>query len=146
MKTLRFLGFAIVAILMCVTFTACGSDDDGNGGTIVGTWTRYYNDGSTVDSQFVITGTETSGKLVWNEPEPIGSGQWRNHYSYYRYTIKGSILELTEVDQYSGEDLGYETEVFEIVTLTSNSLVLRKKREYVSEGEDPYKTYTFSKK
>ena len=36
MKTLRFIGMAIVAIIMSVNFVACSDDDDDN--PIVGTW------------------------------------------------------------------------------------------------------------
>ena len=36
MKTLRFIGMAIIAIIMSVNFAACSDDDDDN--PIVGTW------------------------------------------------------------------------------------------------------------
>lgn len=41
MKTLRFIGMAIVAIIMSVNFAACSDDDEeGNNGNnpLVGTW------------------------------------------------------------------------------------------------------------
>ena len=41
MKTLRFIGVALLTVLMSVSFSACGGDDDDNGNTgnpIVGTW------------------------------------------------------------------------------------------------------------
>lgn len=43
MKTLRFIGVALLAVLMSVSFSACGGDDDDNGGNnykslIVGKW------------------------------------------------------------------------------------------------------------
>ena len=36
MKTLRFIGMALVAIMMSVNFAACSDDDDDN--SIVGVW------------------------------------------------------------------------------------------------------------
>ena len=44
MRTLRFIGMAIVAVIMSVNFAACSDDDDednnGNNGNnpLVGTW------------------------------------------------------------------------------------------------------------
>lgn len=36
MKTLKFIGLALLAIVMCVNFSACSNNDDDNG--IEGTW------------------------------------------------------------------------------------------------------------
>ena len=39
MKTLRFIGMAIVAVIMCVNFAACSDDDEEEANaTIEGTW------------------------------------------------------------------------------------------------------------
>lgn len=42
MKTFRLLGMALLAVFMCVGFTACGDDDDDSNGGVVasieGTW------------------------------------------------------------------------------------------------------------
>ena len=40
MKTLRFIGMAIIAIIMSVNFTACSDDDEDEkqSNTIIGTW------------------------------------------------------------------------------------------------------------
>ena len=41
MKTLRFIGMAILAVMMCVNFVSCGNDDDdksGDAASLVGKW------------------------------------------------------------------------------------------------------------
>ena len=39
MKTLRLIGMAIVAVIMCVNFVACSDDDEEEtNATIEGTW------------------------------------------------------------------------------------------------------------
>ena len=51
MRTLRFIGMAIVAVIMSVNFAACSDDDDednnGNNGNnpLVGTWIDSYGEG-----------------------------------------------------------------------------------------------------
>ena len=49
MKSIRLFGIALLTVLMCVSFTACGGDDDDvdNGGgeaSIVGVWECTYLD------------------------------------------------------------------------------------------------------
>lgn len=38
MKTLRFIGMALIAVIMCVNFVACSDDDEEANATIEGTW------------------------------------------------------------------------------------------------------------
>lgn len=39
MKTFRLIGMALFAIMMCVNFTACSSDDEENfESSLIGTW------------------------------------------------------------------------------------------------------------
>ena len=41
MKTLRFIGMAVIAVIMSVNFMACSDDDDEDdkqSNTIIGTW------------------------------------------------------------------------------------------------------------
>ena len=38
MKTLRFIGMAIVAIIMSVNFAACSDDDEDDNNPLIGTW------------------------------------------------------------------------------------------------------------
>ena len=33
MKTLRFIGMALIAVIMCVNFVACSDDDEESNGT-----------------------------------------------------------------------------------------------------------------
>lgn len=52
MKTLRFIGMAIIAVIMSVNFVACSSDDDDeneSNSPLVGTWmmTKSISNGHT---------------------------------------------------------------------------------------------------
>lgn len=50
MKTLRFIGMAIIAVIMSVNFAACSSDDENKSDSpLVGTWmmTKSIKDGHT---------------------------------------------------------------------------------------------------
>lgn len=42
MKTLRLVGIAILAIMLCVNFTACSEDEDFNTSSLEGTWGMTY--------------------------------------------------------------------------------------------------------
>jgi len=97
MKTLRFLGMALIAILVSVSFSACSSssDDDDNGGgetpaSFVGTWywqsEKWYTDGTmtTVSSEKTYT-AETTRK-TWT------------------FTQKGSTIYLFETNKKTNEN------------------------------------------
>ena len=46
MKTLRFIGMAIIAVVISVNFVACSSDDDDeneSNSPLVGTWVNIEN-------------------------------------------------------------------------------------------------------
>lgn len=82
MKTFRMIGMALVAVLMCVSFVACGSDDDEpEGASIIGTW-KYT---SSYDGNGTFT-FKSNGSLVWDDGEETTS----NH----TYTLNGSELKI----------------------------------------------------
>ena len=69
MKTLRFIGIALLTVLMSVSFSACGGDDDNQGGgsnvkskDVVGTWKGY----SCVDDDPNDLSTNHTLTLVFN--------------------------------------------------------------------------------
>ena len=61
MKTLRFIGMAIVAIIMSVNFVACSDDDDDN--PIVGTWRSEVDNYGYSDSYTF----NADGSGIWQE-------------------------------------------------------------------------------
>ena len=82
MRTFRMIGMVLVAVLMCVNFTACSDDDDEpEGDSIVGTWeyTSSYQGNGTFTFK-------SNGGLVWNDGEETTS----NH----TYTLNGSELKI----------------------------------------------------
>ena len=56
MKTLRFIGMAIVAIIMSVNFVACSDDDEEDNRPlaekIIGHWVLTYEEGFIKDSEY----------------------------------------------------------------------------------------------
>ena len=67
MRTLRFIGMAIVAVIMSVNFAAC-SDDDEEGSTpttenIVGQWVLTYEEGYEIEPEYPEENREWSHDL-----------------------------------------------------------------------------------
>ena len=103
MKTLRFIGMAIIAVIMSVNFAACSSDDDDENKSdspLVGTWmmTKSIKDGHTripgqngFDSGLglVFSANGTFYNLVENEKVEEGK---------YSYDEKGNTLTLIYID------------------------------------------------
>ena len=89
MKTLRFIGMAIVAIIMSVNFVACSDDDDDN--PIVGVW---QNDDE--DEHLRLTfNADGSGEeyLFWDND----SESYRHQFTY-TYDSATSTLVITYED------------------------------------------------
>ena len=103
MKTLRFIGMAIIAVIMSVNFAACCRDDDEenkSNSLLVGTWimTKSIKDGHTripgqngFDSGLglVFSANGTFYNLVENEKAEDGK---------YSYDEKGNALALIYTD------------------------------------------------
>ncbi|MDR5579849.1 MULTISPECIES: lipocalin family protein [Bacteroides] len=101
MKTLRFIGMAIIAVIMSVNFAACSSDDENKSDSpLVGTWmmTKSIKDGHTripgqngFDSGLglVFSANGTFYNLVENEKAEDGK---------YSYDEKGNALTLIYTD------------------------------------------------
>lgn len=84
MRTFRLLGMALLAIVMCVNFTACSSDDDEKeetGTNIVGTWKYTSSEDGTGSFTF-----KSNGGLVWDDGEETTS----NH----TYQLNGKDLKI----------------------------------------------------
>ena len=90
MKTLRFIGMAIVAVIMSVNFAACSDDDDeGTNGSnpLVGTWICDYGT-EVVAWKFNTDGTGVEQFSEGGQPDDI--------YPFiYTYDAKTTILTIT---------------------------------------------------
>lgn len=88
MKTLRFIGMAIVAIIMSVNFAACSDDDDDN--PIIGTW-RSEVDSYGYSDSFTFN---TDGSGIWQE--------YRNNNQTdsdtFKYSIDGDKVTFAWTD------------------------------------------------
>ena len=142
MKTLKFLGMALFAILVSVSFSACSSsDDDDNGGgetsaSFVGTWywqsEKWYTDETmtTVFSENTYT-AETTRK-TWT------------------FTQKGSTIYLFETSKKTNENSNtlelektgnneyrWGNDRIVIKSITSNKMVVDYIEDYYTQRYTP---------
>ena len=123
MKKRCFYLFAMmVAVVLCVGFASCSSDDDeggsGNTGSIVGTWQlvveeEYDESGELLDSDNV------KGEQIYYRfnNDMTGFEYERGRKYPFTYTLIGNILAITEE--------GYSADEYEIVTLTKSELAIK---------------------
>ena len=120
MKTLRFIGMAIVAIIMSVNFVACSDDDDDiDVSQLEGTWGLVHD-----------TGWEESDgdKDSWDDTHTPN-----NNHSDWTYegnqtiSINGNTVTINKTNTASGFFESDENTIIEY--LTSDKLALRFKNE-----------------
>ncbi|MBC5606890.1 DUF5640 domain-containing protein [Bacteroides difficilis] len=87
MKTLRFIGMAIVAIIMSVNFVACSDDDDDN--PIVGTWRSEVSNNSYDSFTF-----NTDGSGIWQAYRD----NRQTDSDTFKYSIDGDKITFTWAD------------------------------------------------
>ena len=85
MKTLRFIGMAIVAIIMSVNFVACSDDDDDN--PIVGTWRSEVDNYGYSDSYTF----NADGSGIWQEFK----GDKQTDSESFKYSVDGDKITFT---------------------------------------------------
>ena len=89
MKTLRFIGMAIIAVIMSVNFVACSSDDNDeneNNSPLVGTWVNIENKNS-MEYKEVMTinenGTGSSANYTNGQLDKDGVENFKYTYRIY---------------------------------------------------------------
>ena len=87
MKTLRFIGMALVAIIMSVNFVACSDDDDN---PIVGTWRSEVDNYGYSDSYTF----NADGSGIWQE---FKDGKQIDSESF-KYSLDGDKITFTWSD------------------------------------------------
>ncbi len=150
--TMKKLFLIVAAMFAVVSFSACSDDDDNKDASIVGTWMIAHSEG------WVIYSDGTRDDFNDDYPNDIDYYYWTymfddkgtcvrksytdhaeddEHPDYFTYTINGKTLTLKE-------SKGAFQNVFEIKSLTSQSLVLYEKGEK-EDGEKYERTYTYKK-
>ena len=133
MKTLRFIGMAIVAIIMSVNFVACSDDDDEN--PLVGTWVSIEDRNSVEYKDVMTINSDGTGSSAIYENGQIDKEGVENFK--YTYDEKSKVFTfIWEEDSYGETDI-YSMRVQE---LTSSKLVLVD--DIDEEGEGEVITYT----
>ena len=131
MRTLRFIGMAIVAVIMSVNFAAC-SDDDEEESTpttenIVGQWVLTYEEGYEIEPEYPEENREWSHapKDEWE----LDEGKW---------ALSNKLLTLRPIDATYALDLN----VLEI----SNSKLVLEYMEKEDDGGVEYAKMTYKRK
>ena len=98
MKTFRFIGAAILAVVMCVNFTSCGEDPFGNGGGDGNGEGDIIENGGSISKKLTKIITEDDGDYI------------------FEYDNEGHLATATHIYTYdNGVDFETETSVYEFV-------------------------------
>lgn len=94
MKTLRKIGLAIMAIVLCVGISACSSDDDDNNTGLAGTTWKIVSisdiDGELEDLQNATITLNANGTITFS---PANVGWSYAHWTYNAPTMKFTLGE-----------------------------------------------------
>ena len=124
MKTLRFIGMAIVAIIMSVNFAACSDDDEDDNRPLVekliGHWVLTYEEGFEKDFEHPEKDEcEYFGNFTFREDGTYSEYDLdgtSNPQSIEKWEVNGDVITLIE-DEYEQYDL-------KVLEISSNKLVL----------------------
>jgi uncharacterized lipoprotein YehR (DUF1307 family) len=121
MKTLRFIGMAILAIIISVNFAACSDDDEDDNNPLIGTWINSEGN-ATMTWTFKANGT---GVEKYDDNE--AGSELHEVYSFtYTYDINSSILTINYGES---DDHGEITEDIDKYTISINGDVMTTKDE-----------------
>lgn len=122
MKTLRFIGMALIAVVMCVNFAACSDDEEedksGDAASLIGTWKvvkTVYDNGEIIDGEehdFPYWVIDSSTLYCTDEV-----GEEKSDYCKYTYDAEKKIIHLTYIND------GHDGGTFTVLKLTSDELV-----------------------
>ena len=143
MKTFRFIGMALVAVLMCVNFISCSSSDNeedepASTNMLIGTWNKVsefkrteYADGSYKENE---SNSDNHFRLVFKsnnkgESYEYENGKWIKENDF-TWELNGSKLYMDE---------GYGN----ILELTTTKLVVEE--TYTDDDNKIYQKVTFQK-
>lgn len=119
MKTLRLIGVALLTVLLSVSFSACGDDDEpsSGGNPLVGTWVGLKGESGWQNDHKLVFNNNGTGK--WIESNERGSHEDSFNYTYtstvitidfgdgspekWRYSISGNVLYMGKGENVSNE-------------------------------------------
>ena len=149
MKTFRLIGMALLAVVMCVNFVSCSSDDDEEeiSASLEGTWYYDYGEGwelyngnkepwSTDPDPYNPNDRDASTKM---EIKKVGENQYS--ISTYYYDNGAWQYSESETITLNGKSFKYDGENCTILTLTSKTLIY----EVVEPNGKYYDKYTYIK-
>ena len=155
MKTLRFIGIALLTVLMSVAISSCSkSDDDNNGGggssaSIEGTWylksEKWFTDESRTTVSSETTYGDYANERVWTFKKSgndlILTEEFPDYTNDYRLIRNEYTLVRNGNNDYHKGD--YDR--FVVKTLSSNSLVVDYYDNYYDDDKSlwEYGVYTF---
>ncbi len=137
MKTLRFIGMAVVAIIMSVNFIAC-SDDDDDAGQLEGTWGLTHSAGWHLEHR------DGAEKNVWDftcDPYNLNKENCEDQERLVIKKLTDNTYSVTSIHfSWSLESKVYGSNV---ITLNGNSFTITKNGDDNLDGcFNSYATYT----
>ncbi len=92
MKTLRYIGMALLAVVLCVNFAACSDDDEDDVQTLSGTtWKIVSSDDEDMEG--------TSGATVAFKTDGTVKFNPDAGWNYARWTLNGNTLKIVLGEQ-----------------------------------------------
>lgn len=133
MKTLKFIGMALLAVVFCVNIIACSNDDNKptNDELIsIITSTAWSQDG---DNDIFVVSSDGTG-FAYNSPELYRS-QSKSGYSF-KWTYTHNIIKINYIAKYYEDGTKTEDSYEEILTVQSynkNQIVFKRTDEEESD-------------
>ena len=134
MKTFRFLGMALLAVVMCANFIACSSDDDEDDGGYKLAGTTWTQDGDDDVFSFL-----NGGEVVTYE----NYTDYKNGEKAYhmKWSVNGDVLTLTYDGYFENGSITpekQESDYWQITSFNKDKMVLKlidSDDEYAEIGE-----------
>ena len=99
MKTIKFFGMMLMAMILAFGVTACGSDDD-EGGSYVGTWVTYADGDINSGRAEIGILTLTSNTWMMINYEVNGDNVYK-HVNSGNMKVSGNRIEVYGVDDFN---------------------------------------------
>ena len=149
MKTLRFIGIALLTVLMSVAISSCSKSDDDNGGgdtsaSIEGIWYTM-----TLIEYELKNGEPDFSKLVWSHDYSDSNSSWtfaKTNDGYNVTMLENGIHEYSLVKVGNNEYKMGTVDKVVILSVSSNSLELGiYENFYKNSSDQAYIIYVFKK-
>lgn len=136
MKTLKYLSFLLLSLVLGVGFTSCSDDDDHKiePSAIIGEWELVWDEGYEHDAGYNDRWSEEVNGEYWTFKED-GKGYYAKNEKYkFSWRLDENKFFITD---------GYDTEEYTVVKLVAHEMIIE---EFEKDGSYEYYSKTTLKK